>query len=218
MKNLVLILVTILIGFTTNNLLAQNEPVSEYEYKNVLKISPAQFANSTFEVSYERYFGNRKSSLLLSPAFLLRKQNNESLEGVKAMIQYRLYLTHLQKGVNKTWRMANIGFYAGPYAQGLYAKEDYWASYYDNVNYQDYEGIYTKKVNSIEVGVVTGFQFDVLKRFVVDIYLGGGVRKSDIEDTFAEHNPSQYYGNYGVLDREYTGVVPRGGFQLGINF
>jgi len=202
--------------FGQNSVTFENS--NEYRYKNVFKISPVQFANSTFELNYERYFGNRSSSLLISPSLLLREQNSESLIGFKWMTQYRFYFSQLRRGLNKTWIFANIGFYGGPYVQYLYAKEDYRGGYYDDNIGVYYDGIFNKEVSTIEGGVITGFQFDLLPRLVVDFYFGGGIKYAVVEDTIGSFLPENYTYNYGILDREYTGVIPRGGLQIGFNF
>lgn len=187
------------------------------QYKNVIKISPVQFANSTFELNYERYFNDKKQSVVLSPALLLRENGAESLVGFKALVQHRFYFTHLHKGTNNTWGMSNVAFYGGSYVQFLNAKEDYWGSYNDG-DYNYYTEIFEKDISSIEGGVLLGMQVDIIPRLVLDFYLGGGIKYAEVEDTLEPFLNDGYSNSYGVLDKEYTGVVPRASIQFGFNF
>jgi len=187
------------------------------QFKNSIKISPVQFANSTFELNYERFFNDKKQSIVISPALLLRETNPESLLGFKGNVQYRYYFTHLHESNNKTWFLSNIGFYAGAYAQYLKAQEEYFGSYSDNFDY--HTDLFEKNISSVEGGVLLGIQIDIIPRFALDFNFGGGVKYADIEDTITPYlNPNDHYNSYGVLDREFTGVVPRGSLQLGFNF
>ncbi len=219
MKKLLITIITMSIWGSMCTLQAQTED-KQYPYKNSLRISPFQFANSAFQLNYERYFNDRRSSILLSPALLLRENGNESLLGFKGLVQYRFYLSHLKKGINKTWGFYNVGFYFGGYSQFIYANEEYFGAYYNNNNGEYYEGIYEKDVVSIEGGVMTGIQIDIFPRLIVDVFVGGGVKYADITDEIEKYVPETniYRETYGVLDREYTGVNPKGGFQIGFNF
>jgi len=187
------------------------------QYKNVLKISPVQFANSTFEVNYERYFKEKRHSVVISPALLLKQNNPESLIGFKGNLQYRYYFTHLHKDTHKTWIFSNLAFYGGSYVQALTAKEEYWGSY-SNENYEYITDIFEKDINSIEGGVLLGMQIDIIPRLALDFYFGGGIKYADVEDTITTYLDPNRVESYGVLDREYTGVLPKGGLQLGFNF
>jgi len=194
-----------------------NADAQNTEYKNSIKISPAQFANSTFELNYERFFNEKTHSILLSPAFMLRQNSPESLYGFKGQIQYRYYFSHLHKDTHKTWKFSNIGFYTGLYTQYLNATEEYWGSYTSN-NQNYITELFNKDISSIEGGVLIGMQIDIIPRLVLDLYLGGGIKYADVEDTMTPYIEGEYHSYYSVLDREYTGVVPKGGLQIGFNF
>jgi len=206
------ILLVCLFSLSTICLKGQN-----LQYNNVFKISPFQFANSTFEINYERFFSEKRHSFVISPALLLRENLPESLSGFKGQIQYRYYFTHLHKDTHKTWIFSNLAFYGGGYAQFLTADEAYWGSYTDK-DFIYVSDIFDKEVNSIEGGVILGMQIDITKRLVLDFYFGGGVKFADVEDSITPYLDNEYPYSYGVLDREYTGVVPKGGFQLGFSF
>lgn len=185
-------------------------------YKNALRISPVQFANSTFEVNYERYFNDKKHGVVISPAFLLKQNTPESLIGFKGNVQYRFYFAHLHKDTHKTWIFSNLAFYGGSYAQYLTAKEEYWGSYNNDYNYVS--DIFEKDINSIEGGILLGIQMDLIPRLTLDFNFGGGIKYADVEDSITPFLKEERNYSYGVLDREYTGVVPTGALQLGFNF
>lgn len=211
--NKYLILFVVLSGICSIRLNAQN-----VQYKNALRISPVQFANSTFEVNYERFFNDKKHSIVISPALLLKENEPESLLGFKGNIQYRLYFTHLHKDTHKTWIFSNLAFYGGVYAQYLNATEDYYGSYSDK-NFNYVTDIFTKDINSYEGGVLLGMQIDIIPRLALDFNFGGGVKYADVDDSITPYlvGDERNY-SYGVLDREFTGVVPKGSIQLGFNF
>lgn len=211
MKKYVLVIASIMSFFCITTK-AQNT-----EYKNALRISPVQFANSTFEVNYERYFNDKKHGVVISPALLLKQNDPESLTGFKGNVQYRFYFAHLHKDNNKTWIFSNLAFYGGTYVQYLTATEEYWASYGD-IDLGYVERIFEKDINSIEGGVLLGMQIDIIPRLTLDFNFGGGIKFADVEDSITPFLNGDRNFSYGVLDREYTGVVPQGALQLGFNF
>ena len=101
----------------------QETEEAHFSRKNAIKISPIEFGNAEFQISYERYFGERKSSIQITPSFILEENGDRSKEGWQAMAQYRLYLTHLKSSEGKSfWGMHNVGFYTGLY--GLYFNQN----------------------------------------------------------------------------------------------
>ena len=110
--------------------------------------------------------------------------------------------------------MYNIGLYAAPYLLGLsYAETTKVYNYnpaYDEVQYL----LVNEKILSAEGGALMGVQFDITPRIVLDIFLGGGVRQSNIS------RDGDYEGSsdFGLLEIGFTGVKPRIGLQMGITF
>ena len=213
MKRLILIAISILplLSFGQDN---------HFEYKNALKISPFEFGRAEFQLSYERYFGeDRNSSIQIMPSVILLDDGQETKEGFTGMIQYRTYLSHFRKDKNVTlWGMHNMGFYAGLYALGQTYTEDYLFGYYDDFFNEYKELQFQRDITAFEGGAIIGVQLDVTKRIVLDFYIGGGIRKANVNDNFVKPNSevreSRQYT--GVFDPEYQGVKPKGGFQLGI--
>ena len=216
-KLLLLVSAALLFGFNMN---AQESSESFFK-QNALKISPVEFGKAEFQVSYERYFGkDRNSSLSIMPSIILEDSFNESREGYQIMAQYRFFLTHLRKDEgNSIFGMHNIGFYAGFYGLALDYSRDYMAGYYDESSMQWIEKEYNRDQTSLEGGALIGLQMDITDRICLDMYLGGGIRKTDYTDTIEDDiNIENYYNSYDVFDREYNGVKPRLGLQVGILF
>jgi len=212
MKNILLLIVCVLL--TSLQLDAQED--IEFQYKNALKISPVQFGASAFQMTYERYFNDRKSSLLIMPMIILREGSVEKKKGLELMLQYRFFLTHLRKGRNKTIGMYNIGLFTGAYANGLIYEEERQETYHPDLDYISVTEMFKKEIQSVEGGVLIGFQMDITKRILLDFYVGGGMRFSESTDEFDSFR--DYYIEKRVLDKDYTGVKPKIGFQLGFAF
>jgi len=187
---------------------------------NVVKINPFLFGRSEFQISYERYFNDRKSSIVLMPSYLLRDNGENNIEGWQMMGQYRIYLTHYRKDQKKTFlNVYNYGFYAGLYALYLDYEEQFTRNVYDPITFEYELNTYERSIQSYEGGALLGLQMDITKRIVLDFYVGGGLRKSEVEDSYLDFVEDQeYYSDYSVFDFAYTGVKPRVGLMLGITF
>jgi len=193
---------------------------SHFDQLNAIKISPAEFGNAQFEMSYERYFGERTSSLTIMPSIFLKDDVKESKEGYQVGVQYRVYLSHVRSDQNSVFLgFHNLGLYAGIYAQYLDYKEDYQFYSWNNETNESVILDLAKDVNSTEGGAIIGVQFDVTKKILIDFYIGGGVRYSDFTDTKnGIVDPNIHYEEVSVFDPEYKGVKPKVGFQLGFMF
>lgn len=212
-------LFSILVFLMPFMLLAQDMSQPRFDKKNALKISPIEFGNAEFQLSYERYFGDRSSSIQIMPSFILEENGDESREGFQAMLQYRFFLSHLNKDEGKTfWGLQNFGFYAGAYGLYFYQNEDRLVYWYDPMNPGDNYDNFNKEITAGEGGAIIGMQVDVTERIIIDFYVGGGIRYTDIVDEYIPNENTPYYEYYDVFDPEYKGVKPRLGLQIGITF
>jgi len=188
-----------------------------FEYNQSIKFHPAALAMSGYQLSYERYLDNRNRSFVLSPTILFKEGAQESRTGVELMGQYRFYLTHLNREEDRTfWGIYNFGFYAGAYALGYYLDETYLRGIYNPDNYQYEMNEFQLDVRSVEAGTLLGLQIDFTKRIVMDISVGGGIRKSNVEDTYISSDGNPEFIDYRPLEPSYTGVKPKFSFSLGI--
>lgn len=215
MKNLLFIMV---FGFLQLGLFGQTTTV-DFEYKNAIKLSPFNLAQSEFQASYEHYLGNRRSSISLYPSVFLRESQETSMEGWQAMLQYRFYLTHVNRDEGHTFLgLYNYGFYAGMYGLYFDYSEDYSRGYWSNATNEYIVDDFQKSAQSFEGGAMIGLQTDITKRILFDFYVGGGIRKSDSLDTYQDVMEQGIYDTDSVFDPGYTGVKPKVGLQLGILF
>ena len=193
---------------------------AHFDQVNAIKISPAEFGNAQFEISYERYFGDRSSSLIILPSIFLKEDIRESKEGYQLGAQYRVYLSHVRNDEKSVFLgFHNIGLYAGVYAQYLDYTEDYQFSWWNDKLGESFTQSMTKDVNATEGGAIIGVQIDITKKILIDFYIGGGVRYSDFTDTKIDVvDPNYYYEDVSVFDPEYKGVKPKIGLQLGFMF
>lgn len=218
MKNTILIL---LVNFLFLSGSFGQENTNHFANQNALKFSPFALGNATFQVSYERFFSNRKSSLLIAPSVIIKETNDQSKTGWEMMSQYRYFLTHTRKDQQKTFLgVHNYGFYTGVYGLFFVSTEDYQVNYWDNTDGSQKNEMATKEVDAIEGGVLLGIQVDITPRILIDFFVGGGIRNTDVMDSFLDDNPptDYYYNDYGVFDPEYKGVKPKLGLLIGITF
>ena len=216
MKKITLALLLLAFLFQVNA-----QETTTYKYRNALKVSPFEFGQSKFQVSYELYNRSRSQSLLVMPSLILEENGKDIKKGVELMMQYRFFLSHLRKGENKTLGFYDIGFYAGPYMLIVGYREDYERDIYYPDKGNAEQMTFEKDVEAVEAGVILGIQFDITTRILLDFYIGGGIRQGDVMDSFDDFDhPDDFYyePSYGVFDIEYTGVKPKVGFQVGISF
>ncbi len=219
MKNIFLVILCIILIGITSESFGQESTSNVFEYNNVLKFSPFNMGQSELQVSYERYFLDRKYSIILFPSIYLRQTVDNNLTGFQIMGQYRFYLTHYNKLIRKNFLgLFNYGFYGGPYLLYFDYNEEYESGYWSNTLGEYISGTFTKASQSVEGGVLIGLQADITPRITTDFYIGGGVRKTESSDTFQEVNEDPYYQDYSVFDPAFSGVKPKIGFQIGITF
>ncbi|MBT8233354.1 MAG: hypothetical protein HKO66_06735, partial [Saprospiraceae bacterium] len=103
-----------------------------FNYKNALKISPVEFGSAEFQISYEKYFGERNSSFSFTPSLILKENFEETKSGYQLMGQYRIFLSHLRSDEGKAiLGFYNIGIYGGLYGLYFDYEEDYRYSWYN---------------------------------------------------------------------------------------
>jgi hypothetical protein len=212
MKYLIILIMSVLCQFGV----AQDMPLEgkfDYQYNNVLRLSPIELGRAEFQVGYERYFAHRTQSLVLNPSIIKGSRGTETKDGYQLMVQYRFYLSQLQRATNETLNMFNIGFYAAPYVLGLTYKETYEYGIYDPLTFEQDFQLIEEAVDALEGGALLGIQLDITRRIVLDFFVGGGIRESNVTSSNTEGR-----NEYGILDLAYSGVKPRIGFQMGITF
>lgn len=151
-------------------------------YKNSIYTNIGPFFFGTFQMGYERIFNN--IGLLISPRITYKKSGSSSLStwGVGGEFQYRIYLSGPKTAA-----------YFSPFLTGDYLED------------------YGRKVTSFGGGALFGLRVAIAKRFLLDMYAGGGLRISA---------PSYGYidTDNGLFGPGYSGIMLKAGVQFGINF
>ena len=186
--------------------------------KALIKNSPFHFFDGTFNMSYEKAISNSKS-LNFSGGFHLQDNswNSEDDIGWIGDLQLRKYLINFKKQESVL-----SGVYVAPYIKGAYFRsegEDWWYvqenGYYDENNLWieevGYYNSFSKEIKNIQGGLVMGAQLLFGDVISLEVFLGGGIQYAEVEGF-----NSDYYNASDI--KEYTGVIPRIGFNIGAAF
>ncbi|HSY62931.1 MAG TPA: DUF3575 domain-containing protein [Cytophaga sp.] len=213
------VLGVILFGF--NNILSAQNDTEFKAKKNSFKISPTAFIASTFALSYERYVGE-SVTLQLTGGLMAASKNS----GSNTYYNGTNYVTYSDKDKASgglvdlslkyyflKGKSVMSGLYAGPYAR--YSKNSFEINGYTTTGIATYTQ--TKySITSYEGGAVFGWQWVAGNAFVIDMYVGGGLKVSNntAPPTYDRDNRS-----FSLLEsQDYTGITPKAGFRLGFVF
>ncbi len=182
---------------------AQDQASIAPSYRNIIKIDPIRFFSSTFQLSYERLVDKDKS-LNFSAGLIYKDTESESVNGFRGEFQFRYFI--LEREIyNPTRKIYFAPFIFDQYVDVI------------NRNYYNSNGIqeqYSYKTNAFGGGIVMGVNWVFSKRFVIDAFLGGGVRSSNMDKNYSAY----YTNNNGIMDYGYKGIFPRVGLDLGFTF
>ena len=210
MMKRIILLISLVLGILTSN--------AQEGVNTLIKNSPFHFFDGTFNMSYEKAISNSKS-LNLSGGFHLQNNswNNKDEIGWTGELQIRKYLINFKKQESVL-----SGMFVAPYIKGSYFRtegDDWWYvqqyGYYDIddvwIEEDGFYGSYSKEVNNIQGGLLMGVQMLFGNVISLELFLGGGIQYADIEgvDSYSDMTD-------GI--KEYTGVVPRIGFNFGAAF
>jgi len=198
MKKIVLVLFLAISasGAFAQALATSNSP----EYKNLLKLSAALFTQSTFQLGFERYL-DQNTSLYLTAGISFRDTDYEKKWGIRNEAQMKFHVYTLIKPT------LSYRLYFAPYLLNQYYEIE--EQIYDNNGYQTW---YSDTFDAFGGGMLFGWSFSFANRINLDIYTGGGIRK-----TFNFDPPANYYDD-GITDPAYNGIVPRFGIDIGFWF
>lgn len=163
-------------------------------------MSVSQFTRNTFQMGYERFF-QPTTSLFLAAGLSFQDSESEKMFGVRTEAQMRFHVYTIIRP-KESHRL-----YFAPYLLN---------QYFETENKVYNIGNYTWKTETFDAfggGMLFGWSFSFANRINLDIYTGGGLRK-----TF-NYDPAQnsYYNN-NVFDFGYSGIVPRLGIDIGFWF
>jgi len=172
-------------------------------YNNKLKFSVVNFVDNTLFISYEHTLKNG-NGLFIGCGPLYSNSNSEPKSGLRSELQYKLYITEKQKS-NSIKRI-----YFAPFLTYKFLEKKY-ISYYNGIAYVP---DYTMQYHSFCPGIIAGYSITVYNRINIDLYVGGGLKRT-FDGNFNGHIN---YDNYNLWDPGYSGVIPKVGFDIGITF
>ncbi len=170
------------------------------EYKNVLKMSASLFTRSTFQMGFERFI-NPNTSLYLAGGLNFRDSDYEKNWGVRTEAQLRIHVYTLIEP-KQSHRL-----YFAPYLMNHYLETE--SRNYNGLGQDDWQ---TDTFDAFGGGMLFGWSFSFANRINLDIYSGGGFRKT------INYDPNNNYSNSGIFDYGYSGIVPRLGIDIGFWF
>lgn len=180
-----------------------------------ITLHPFYAAVNGMRLDFDYRMGNSNSFIVLAPQLYLKSGSEdeydyeESMNGFGLNVYYKYLLSDSLK-------------FNGPYFQlGInlqsYTVEAYVDSYYN----QPYYGLNTlvaglnkQKENVVKVGpdVIFGWQISPIKKVVLDVYAGTGLRYriTEASDAFIEEF------NYSPVGYTFQGIIPVAGFRAGV--
>lgn len=191
-----LLLVIFASGAYAQVLATANSP----EYKNVLKMSASLFTRSTFQMGYERYL-NPNTSLYLTGGINFQDSDYDKNWGVRTEAQLRFHVYTLIKP-KESHRL-----YFAPYLLNHYLETE--TRNYTGSGMDEWR---TDSFDAIGGGMLFGWSFSFANRINLDLYTGGGFRKT------LNYDDNDNYYNDGIFEYGYNGIVPRLGIDIGFWF
>jgi len=197
-------------GMAKGQSAVQIDTIRVYEKEpvwNIIRLSPFHFIEGTFHLTYETFL-SEKASLSLSAGITSRQRWNQTIPdfGFQEELQYRFYvLPPKNTGANGKNFFYFKGIYAGPFLAHRFRQQS--VREWDWVAQEQVESF--QNVNEFSGGVMLGVQMAFGNVLYLDVFTGGGMKKS------IGGSSNQFLGPF---QPGYNGVIPRGGIQLGIGF
>lgn len=210
-----------ILGFTGVSF-AQIEEDAPVAKKNSLKISPTAFFASTFALSYERYLG-QSVTFQLTGGMMAASQDSDyngtyynGSNYVTSNNQDKAY-GGLVEGMLKFYFMKGRSVMSGLYAAPTFRySKNTFDIHTSNTNGTVVPVSFKYNIESYEGGGVFGFQWVIKNAFVMDMYVGGGLK---VSNNTAPAFYTKDERTFWILEaQDYTGITPKAGFRLGFVF
>lgn len=200
--------------------------------KNTFYLHPIDLLTSTLKLSYERDFGKKSHSIMLTAGLLLKDGSQTQEMGIGGELHLRL--TILKVGKKKGFGMK---IHAGPFITARYIDRGYTVENclaYDPWTYEctDLEEIGNGSyVRAYGGGLIAGVRLTFAEKIVIGVHVGGQARYADY--TAFENKYYENYFNENIVDSDFfpfsilneldtdvtkTGIFPMAGFQVGFAF
>lgn len=203
----------LLLAFTylsfTVGLFAQGDSEPGFKLpRYVIKISPLQFVVNTLELGIETFNPTYSKSFNLGLGLRTGSNFYNDGSGVNLELGYRKYAVPM-----KYRARGNRESYQGIY-YSLFVRGEYFKGENNDYYYTGFQDSYTEKTFAIVPGFTIGFQKTLWQVILLDAYVGGGIKFSDVEYLTAP--PAGYKPYYDIFDPGYSGIYPKIGVKIGI--
>lgn len=183
--------------------------VDEPALRNTFRVGMFHFFDNTFYLNYERKLKNG-NGLLLGGGAIYKEDDYERNAGYRTEVQLKIYvIEHAnEKRMNK--------LYFAPYFTFKYLERKVYNNYpfYDEWGNMIYQPPTKEYYHSFSPGIVAGYSLTLYKRINIDMYLGGGLKR-----TFdADFKGRITHDNSSIWQPGYSGVLPKIGVDIGIVF
>lgn len=190
---------------------AQSEENKDFVLpKAVLKLSPFHFFNSTFQFGSEIFNQTRSRSFNIDVGVRSSSLTYDDAKGISTEIGFRKYVKPMTLRQRKS-RQFYQGIYYNIFIQGSYF-EGYSQEYIYNPTTGGAYDRYKITVKSIAPGFYMGLQKTLWEVVLMDAYIGGGVKISEIDRS----QQVGYYYDDELFAPGYEGIYPKIGIKIGI--
>lgn len=179
----------------------EKSPNSFTNYKNIYKFSLTEFTRNTFQMGYERFL-SPSTSLYVIAGLTSKDDYYDNVFGIKTELQLKIHAYTSSRG------KVMHRLYFAPYLMNHYLDTEFTEWEYDQ-NWNSYQVKVSDSFDVIGTGVMFGWSFSFAKRMNIDVYTGGGIRR-----TIGSGDNS----NSGIWDYSYSGITPRFGIDVGFLF
>lgn len=190
--------------------------------RTLIKLSPQHFIANTLQIGTEHF--NRDFSKSVNFTFGIRNQGgndmyDRKIRGGDFDFQFRKYVRPLQPFTSRKNRSYVQGIYFGPFINaGMHKVDNEYTSTWT------YSGPAGQTTQSVTLGsryetqhIAGGFTIGLQRTFwdvvALDVYVGGGLRASNINVISNIENREIYTT---VMEPGFSGIFPRIGFKLGV--
>lgn len=187
----------------------------------IFKVSPQHFMVGNLQLGLERLNSTYSKSFSFSVGIISQGAGvGDRTRGIETDLQYRKYIKPVAEYTSRKGRIYTQGIYFGPFINGGYFRSTGSSNgsgpYYNSATGTNYYNANPYATDQRISQVAGGFTFGVQRTFweviILDVFVGGGMKLSAIE----EINPYPYTYYYSITDPGYSGIFPRIGFKLGI--
>jgi hypothetical protein len=180
--------------------------------RNLVKLSPFQLFTNTLELGIESFNPSYSKSFQVSLGLRSGSVYYYTGKGASLEFAYRKYAAPM-KFYNRKQREFYQGIYYSLFLNSAYFKgRDTYYSYYNPNGSTNTLVDFSDQIWSIAPGFTIGFERTLWKVLVLDVFVGGGIRFTDVQ----RKGTMPYSNGYEITDPGYEGIFPKIGAKIGV--